>query len=118
MQTQMEVSMTDQSPEFKKLEKRLEGEPMVIGAYTLQPVAQVNGWQVALSGETGQGAGGLLRVTPHEVIVSKADDQPYSILLISEMESVLQGIAQTGIFIAALCGFGIMIAKIMGLLRR
>ena len=110
--------MTDQNPEFKKFEKRLDGEPIVIGEYSVQPAAQVTGWQVTFSGETGQGAGGLLRVMPHEVIVSKGDDQPYSILLINEMESVLQGIAQAGMVVAALCGFGIILAKILAILRR
>jgi hypothetical protein len=114
----MEVSMTDQNPEFKKLEKRLEGEPLVIGEYTLQPVADVTGWHIAVSGETGQGAGGLLRVTPLEVIVSKGEDEGYSIPLTSETEAAMKGIAQAAIFVAALCGFGIITAKLLGILRR
>ena len=31
--------MTDPKPEFKKLEKRLEGESIVVDKYTVQPVA-------------------------------------------------------------------------------
>ena len=110
--------MTDQNPEFKKYEKRLEGEAMVVGAYTLQPVAQVTGWHATVSGETGRGAGALLRVTPLEVIVGKGEAEPYSISLASETDAAMQGIAQAGIVVAALCGFGIIIANFLRILRR
>ena len=104
--------MTDQNPEFNKLEKRLEGQPMVIGEYTVQPVAQATGWYMTASGETGQGAGALLRITPLEVIVGKGEDEPYPIPLTDETEAALKGIAQAGFFVAALCWLGIISAKI------
>ena len=68
--------MTNQNPEFKQFEKRLEGEPVIVGEYSLQPVAQVAGWHMTAKGETGQGAGALLRVKPLEVIVRKGDGEP------------------------------------------
>ena len=104
--------MTGQNPEFKKLEKRLEGESMVVDKYTVQPVAQVTGRYMTASGETGEGAGALLRVTPLEVIVSKGEDQPYPISLTNETEAALKGIALGGLFVAVLCWFGIISAKI------
>ncbi|MFC1996806.1 hypothetical protein ACFLXI_04265 [Chloroflexota bacterium] len=104
--------MTGQNPEFKKLEKRLEGESMVVGEYTVQPVAQVTGWYMTASGETGEGAGALLRVTPLEVVVGKGEDEPYPIPLTNETEAALKGIGLGGLFVAALCWFGIISAKI------
>ena len=109
--------MTDQNPEIKKFEKRLEGDPVVIGEYSVQPVAQVTGWHVTVSGEQGKGAGGLARVRPLEAVVSKGEDAPYTISLSSETEAALQGIAQAGIVVAALCGFGMIIAKTLGIFK-
>ena len=106
--------MTGQNPKFKKLEKRLEGDAMVVGEYTLQPVAQVTGWHMTAKGETGEGAGALLRVTPLDVIVGKGEDEPYTIPLTNEMEVALKGITRGGLFLAGLCWFLIVGAKIFG----
>ena len=97
--------MTGQNPEIKKLEKRLEGGAMVVGEYTLQPVAQVTGRYLTAKGETGKGAGAWLRINPLEVIVGKGEDEPYPISLTNETETALKGIAAAGFFIAALCWF-------------
>ena len=85
--------MTNQNPEFKQFEKRLEGESVVVGEYSLQPVAQVAGWQMKAKGETGQGAGALLRVKPIEVIVSKGDGEPFPVHLTSETEEAIKGLS-------------------------
>ena len=109
--------MTGQNPEFKKLEKRLEGESMVVGEYTLQPVAQVTGRYVTASGETGKGAGGGLRITPLEVIVGKAEGEPYPISLTNETEAALKGISIAGLLIAAFCWFVIIGVNIFKLVK-
>ena len=57
--------MTSQKPGFKQYEKQLVGESVVVGEYTIQPVVQVTGWHLTARGETGEGAGALLRVSPH-----------------------------------------------------
>ena len=54
-ETGPEGIMTNQNPEFKQFKKRLEGESLVVGQYSLQPVAQVAGWHITAKGETGQG---------------------------------------------------------------
>ena len=100
--------MTGQNPEIKKLKKRLEGQAMVVGEYTLQPVAQVTGRYLTARGETGKGAGGGLRITPLEVIVGKGEDGPYPISLTNETEAALKGITVAGLLIAALCWFVII----------
>jgi hypothetical protein len=109
--------MTDQNPEFKRLEKRLVGEPLVIDEYSIQPVAQVAGWQLKARGETGEGAGALLRVTPLEAIISKGEDEPYPILLASEAEEAMKGIALGGLVIAALCWIVILGANIFRFMK-
>ena len=109
--------MTDQNPAFKKLEKRLEGESMLVGAYSLQPVAQVTGWQLTAKGETAEGAGALLRVTPLEVMVAKGDDEPYPLPITNESQEAMKGIAFAGLSIAVLCWFAIIGANIFRLFK-
>ena len=104
--------MTDQNPNFKKLEKRLEGESMVVGEYTLQPVAQVTGWHMTARGETAEGAGALLRVSPLKVIVGKGDDEPYPVPTTNESQEAMKGIAIAGLSVAAICWFVIIGANI------
>ena len=116
-ETGPEGNMTNQNPEFKQVEKRLEGESVVVGEYSLQPIAQVTGWHITAKGETGQGAGALLRVKPLEVIVSKADGEPYPIHLTSESEEAMKGIAISALVIAALCSFIILGANILKILK-
>ena len=109
--------MTNQNPEFKQFEKRLEGESVVAGEYSLQPVAQVAGWQMKAKGETGQGAGALLRVKPIEVIVSKGDGEPFPVHLTSETEEAIKGIAISALAIAALCSLIILVANIFRIFK-
>jgi hypothetical protein len=116
-ETGPEGIMTNQNPEFKQFEKRLEGEPVVVGEYSLQPVAQVAGWHMTAKGETGQGAGALLRVKPLEVIVRKGDGEPYPIHLTSEDEEAMKGIAIGALVIAALCSFIILGANIFRIFK-
>jgi len=109
--------MTDQNPKFEKFEKRLEGEPVVVGKYTIQPVARATGWHMMARGETGEGAGALLRVKPLEVMVGKGEDEPYAVTLTNETEAAIKGIAQAGLVVAALCCFVIIGVKIFRLFK-
>ena len=104
--------MTDQTPDIKKLEKRLEGPPAAIGAYTLQPVAHLTGRYLSAKGENGEGAGAFLRLTPHEVIVSTGDQEPYALSLVNESQEAIKAIAQVGLGVAVLCWILIIAAKI------
>jgi hypothetical protein len=104
--------MTSQKPKFKQFEKRLVGESVVVGEYTVKPVAQVTGWHLTVRGETGEGAGAWLRVTPLEVIVGKGEDEPYPVPITNETQAAMKGIALGGLVVAALCWFVIIGAKI------
>ncbi len=104
--------MTSQNPEFKKVEKQLVGESVIVGEYTLQPVAQVTGWYMTARGETAEGAGALLRVTPLEVIVGKGEDEPYPVPITNESQEAMKGIAIAGLSVAAICWFVIIAANI------
>ena len=105
--------MTDQKPKVKQFEKRLVGEPVVVGEYTIQPVAQVTGWHMTGRGESGEGVGGWLRVTPLEVLVGKGEDEPRPVLLTNETQATLEGIALGGLLIATLGWFLILGTKII-----
>ena len=100
--------MTSQNPEFKKYEKQLVGDSVVVGEYTVQPVAQVTGWHMTARGETAEGAGALLRVTPLEVIVGKGEDEPYPVPITNESQEAMKGIAIAGLSVAAICCFVII----------
>ena len=109
--------MTNQNPEFKKLEKRLEGQSIVVGEYTIQPIAQVSGWHMTAKGETAEGAGALLRVMPIEVIVGKGEDEPYPVPLTDESQEAMKGIAMAGLSVAIICWIVIIGAKIFELFK-
>jgi len=106
--------MTSQKPEFKQFEKQLVGESVVVGEYTVQPVAQVTGWHMTAKGETGEGAGAWLRVTPLEVIVGKGEDEPYPVPVTNETQAAMKGIVLGGLLVAALCWLLIIGANIFG----
>ena len=84
----------------------------MVGEYTMQPVAQVTGWHMTARGETGEGAGAWLRVTPLEVIVGKGEAEPYPVPITDETQAAMKGIALGGLLIAALCWFVILGAKV------
>ena len=109
--------MTSQNPEFNKIEKRLVGESIVVSEYTVQPVAQVTGWHMTARGETAEGAGALLRVTPIEVIVGKGDDEPYPVPITNESQEAMKGIAIAGLSVAAICWFVILGVNIFRLFK-
>ena len=100
--------MTDQQPEFKEIDKQLVGEPIAVAKYTLQPVAQVTGQRMSIEGETGGGAGALLRVTPVKVIVSESDGKEYEVPITDDSREVVHQIAQAGLLVAAVCGLAII----------
>ena len=104
--------MTNQKPIFKQFEKRLEGDAVVVGEYTVQPVAQVIGRYMTARGESGEGVGAWLRVTPVEVLVSKGEDELRPVLLTNETQTTLQGIVRGGLLIAVIGWIGILGAKI------
>ena len=104
--------MTSQKPEFRQLEKRLIGESVVVGEYTVQPVAQLTGRYMTAGGETGEGAGAWIRVTPLEVIVGKGEAEPYPVPMTNETQAALKGIALGGLLITALCWFVIIGSRI------
>jgi len=104
--------MIDQKPKFKQFRKRLVGEPVVAGDYTVQPVAQVTGWYMKARGETGQGVGAWLRVTPVEVLVGKGEEEPHPVPLTNETQATLQGIVLEGLLIVALSWIVILGVKI------
>ena len=96
--------MTNQNPEFKKLEKRLEGQSIVVGEYTIQPIAQVSGWHMTAKGETAEGAG-------------KGEDEPYPVPLTDESQEAMKGIAMAGLSVAIICWIVIIGAKIFELFK-
>jgi hypothetical protein len=113
-----EVIMTNQKPEIKQIEKRLVGESLGIGEYTLQPVAQLTGRYLTARGETGEGAGALLHLTPLEVLVGAGEAEPYALPLTNESQEAMKGIAQAGLMVAVVCWVLIIAAKIFRFTRR
>ncbi len=84
------------------------GEPVVVGKYTLQPVAQVTGQCTSGESETWSGAGAWLRVTPIKVIVCENDGEKYEVPIIDDTREALQEIVRGGLLVAALCGLAII----------
>lgn len=56
-----------------RVQRQLTGKAMTIGNRIVQPVASVSGWVGGAGNQEGSGVGGVLSMTPVEVIVREAD---------------------------------------------
>ena len=92
--------MNTPSPKPRKIDKRLQGEPIQAGGRTVEPVARLSGFIGWGGGEDGSGGGGWLKLTPQEVIVRDAKGAEQRLDLNDPTAIALRGVAMAGMAVA------------------
>lgn len=85
-----------------RIDRRLLGDPIQIDSRSVRPVARLHGRLGSGGGQTGGGAGGVLRLEPVEVIVRAADGAESSVALPDPTAQALRGMAGAAVAVAAL----------------
>jgi len=88
-----------------RIEKRIAGQPLIVGERTVTPVAQVAGW--VASG----GAGAWLRVMPIEAVVREGDGAEHRVPITDPTREAIRGIILSAILVAAVCWLIIIIKE-------
>lgn len=103
--------MWDQNRSPTRIQKRIAGEPITVGRWTIQPVAQVTGWIGSGGSETGGGAGAWLRAAPIEVVVRGADGIERRVPITDPTREAMREIILSALLIAAICWLIMIIIK-------
>ena len=92
--------MKIETPRPRKVDKWLEGEPIVVGKHSLRPKARLSGFIGWGDGENGSGGGGWLKLTPQEVIARDAEGAEQRLTLNDPTAIALRGVAVAGMAVA------------------
>ena len=92
--------MKIETPKPHKVDKWLEGEPILVGKHSLQPKARLSGSIGWGGGENGSGGGGWLKLKPLEVIVRDGEGAEQRLDLNDPTAIVLRGVAMAGMAVA------------------
>ena len=113
--------MGSDSPTPVKLDRRLEADPIVVGARTLRLVAKLSGWQTpaqdgarrgAPQGVVTTGGAAAIRIAPLEINVED-EDGTYQVPLIDPTREAISGMAKGAAAIAAVCTLIMVAARIL-----
>ena len=99
----MEDTLTGAHDRPERIDRTLVGEPLVIGARTIQPVARLTGWCKAKDGASGVAGGGWVRLRPVEVIVREPDGSEQRVPVLDADRQAWQGILRSGLALAGVC---------------
>lgn len=83
------------------LTRRLVGPAVTIRGHTLQPIAQLTGWQAGHQAAPASGGGAWLRVRPVVVEVSAPAQPPYTLAITDPTTSQLRALGGVALGIAA-----------------
>ena len=92
--------MKIETPKPQKVDKWLEGEPILVGKHSLQPKARLSGFIGWGDGENGGGGGGWLKLKPLEVIARDAEGTEQRLDLNDPTAIALRGVAIAGMAVA------------------
>ena len=92
--------MKIETPRPRKVDKWLEGEPILVGKHSLQPKARLSGFIGWGDGENGSGGGGWLKLKPLEVIVRDGESAEQRLDLNDPTAIALRGVAMAGMAFA------------------
>lgn len=93
--------MENETSRPRKIDKRLEGKPILVGKHSVQPVARLSGIIGFGGGENGSGGGGWLNLRPQEVIVRESKGAEQRLALPDATGIAVRGVAAAGMAVAA-----------------
>ena len=90
------------APSSTKVDRRIEGEPIVSGGRRIQPVARLVGWEMDGEKRTGSFVSRVGRLTPLEVQVDHDGEQEV-ISIDDPLQEPIRGILAVGALVSAVC---------------
>ncbi len=90
------------APSSTKVDRRIEGEPIVSGGRRIQPVARLVGWEMDGDERTGSFVSRVGRLTPLEVQVDHDGEQEV-ISIDDPLQEPLRGILAVGALVSVVC---------------
>lgn len=104
------------TPSSTKVDRRIEGEPIVLGGRRIQPVARLVGWEMDGDEQTGSFVSRVGRLTPLEVQVDHGSEQDGAQEVISiddPLQEPLRGILAVGALVSAVCIMIMMATRVV-----
>lgn len=95
------MPVTKPNADPTSITRRLVGPALTIRGHTLQPIAQLTGWQAGSQDATAGGGGAWLRIRPLAVAVTTPDQPPYTLAITDPTTSQLRAMAGVALGIAA-----------------
>ena len=86
-----------------RIARELVGEPVTVGTYSVQPVAQLSGRYGGGGNEQGRGFGGMFRVTPTKAIVRSEDGRQEEVVIKDVTDEAISGIVRATAAVAVVC---------------
>ena len=83
-----------------RISERIVGEPLKIGARTIQFVVRVSGWRAAGDDASAGSAGVQLRVEPEAVIIHERDGREHRVPTSDNTRLILWGLAGIALLVA------------------
>jgi hypothetical protein len=102
--------MANDKPSWIRLDHRLTQEPLTSGKRTIQPVAQLTGWQWVNVLATASTGGALVRIQPRAVIV-RQDGVEQTIPMVDPLRAPLRALILTGMLVSLGCWLVMMIVQ-------
>jgi hypothetical protein len=102
--------MANEKPSWRRLDQQLRLEPITSGQRTIQPVAQLTGWQWINAQATASSGGVLVCIQPLAVIV-RQDGVEHTIPIVDPLRAALRALSLTGLFISLGCWFVMLIVQ-------
>ena len=85
-----------------KIDQIVDTPLIEIGNRTIQPIAHLQGWSMAVGDQDGRGAGVLLRLKPTEIVVQEGEET-YAVELADPMANVYKQLLFRGVAVAGFC---------------
>jgi hypothetical protein len=98
--------MGKEAPSSTKVDRRVEGEPLVFGGRRIQPVAHLVGWEMDGDERAGSFVSRVGRLTPLEVQIDHGGMQEGAQEVISiddPLQEPLRGILAVGALVSVVC---------------
>jgi hypothetical protein len=94
-----------------RISERIVGEPLEIGARTIQFVVRVSGWRRGTGDDTSAGSAGVqLRVEPVEVIILERDGREHRVPVPDNTRLILWGLAGAASMVAVV---SLVVARVL-----
>ncbi len=96
--------MTTAQEHSGQINTELSGQPIAVGARTLQPVAHIRGWRGGGGEGTNSGGGAFVRLRPIAVHVTEAGQPDYTVEIADPTQQPLRVFLGVAAVITLVCG--------------